>query len=129
MSKLNDCITNSDFKGFKIMHNGSGYFQMPFTEGMINLRTRTGPCNNWDGDINDRVSLDLCQHEYGVDAYIFMILEIEKKQGLGVGWILFDDLLKNSETIIENETVYLTIPIRALRKLDELTELTKGNKK
>jgi len=121
-------INNPDFKGFKVMHNGPNHFEIPLPKGKANLRTRAGACMNWDKDINASVSLDLTQHEPHIDGYIFSVLDWSKQQCIMLGWILFDDLFKKAGTLVENNTVYLTIPISKLRSTKELDEIHKSLK-
>lgn len=115
-------INTPDFKGFKIMHNGPNYFTGSFPRGKINIRSRAGASNNWRQDGDAFVSLNLREHEYHIDAYIFSILDLSHKKLAIVGWILFDELLQKAEAILEDETVYLTIPIKELRPVETLLD-------
>lgn len=128
----NEYINTSDFKGFKIMHNGPHALRGSFPNGTVSFRTRTGACDIWKGDKNGFVSLDLREHDYQIDAYAFLIYEMSKKQCVIIGWILFDELQEKAKVFLEDETVILAIPIKNLRQPEELTELlgpAKGNKK
>lgn len=118
-----------DFTDFKKMYDaGPSYLTGEFPKGKVNVRTLTGACERWNQNTNNLVSLDLKKHEYYIDIYGFLIYSLTERKMTIVGWMFFDDLLGKATEVIEDGTIYLTIPIRELRSPGEMTNLMKSVK-
>lgn len=123
---MTDYLNTSNFKGFRYMHNGPSVIKLPKCE--VALRSRTGEKENWKPITEDSVSLDLAQHEYGVDGYVFSVLDMTQELQHILGWIFFDELLEKGKSFLVDGTVILTITIGQLRDVRSLKQLTHQNK-
>lgn len=115
----------SDYTDFKNIQNGPSSFRGVFNKGEINLRVRTGHCENWNKNINNLIALNLSQHDYYIDGYAFCLYDLSLRKIFLFGWILFDELLKKADVFIENEDIYLTLPIRKLHSMESLKKEAK----
>jgi hypothetical protein len=106
-----------DYTDFKSMVNGPSILFSP--KHKINLRSRAGSCDHWNQNTENLVALDLREHTYNADAYAFSILDMANKRQFIVGWMLFDELINKSNVVIEDETIYLTIPIKSLHDMEK----------
>ena len=99
------------------MVNGPNVLVSP--KHKLNLRSRTGSCNLWNSNPENLVALDLAEHDFGIDVYIFSIYSLAERRLQLVGWILFDELINESGVVVEDKTIYLTIPIKKLHSLEK----------
>lgn len=115
-----------NFTDFKHMYGaGPSYFTVEFPKGKVNIRTLTGACDCWNQNIENLVALDLRKHEPHIDGYVFCIYSSDVRKAVLVGWILFDELLGEGQSLAEDGTIYLTIPIRELRSMKEFDRQAK----
>lgn len=119
-------LANQDFTDFKHMYGaGSSYLTGEFPKGKVNIRTLTGACDHWNENIENLVALDLRKHEYHIDIYVFCIYSLIEKRMAMVGWVFFDELLEKAQAVIEDESIYLTLPIKELYSPEEMHKLAK----
>lgn len=118
-----------DFTNYKELFNGPNALGGKTRDGVIGIRTRAGSCDNWNRNEENLVSLNIREHDLRVDAYAFVILDMVNNLSFTVGWIFFDELIEKAEAIFEDDTIYLTIPIKSLRSPEELTNFLKGKER
>jgi len=120
-------MKSNNYTNFKHMVNGPSYFTSYFKGKGTVVRVRTGECSFWNRDVNNLVALNLNEHEYVNDVYIFCMMDMEKSGGYMLGWIFFDELIYKAQPIFEDDTIYLTIPIKELHHMKKLVGLSKNN--
>jgi hypothetical protein len=109
------------------MVNGPSIFIGHLAKGEVRIKVRTGNCENWNRSEKNLVSINLCEHDIGhVDAYVFCIdPRSEQKEGKTIillGWIFFDELLDTGQSMIDEEGIYIAIPIEKLRPMETIKE-------
>ncbi len=114
-----------NFTDYKNLVNGPSVMVAKTDKGNVTTRVRTGSCDNWNGNENNLVSLDIRDHDKYVDQYVFTVLDMTNNEGFMVGWIFYDELIEKAEVVFEDDTIYLALPINKLRSAESLDKFLK----
>lgn len=112
-----------DFIEYQNMANGPSHFKAKFPNGEVIIRTRAGLVHDWNCNADNLIALDISEHDFSTDLYIFVLIDDITNRAYSMGWISFDELLEKSEPIFDKETIYLTIPINKLNPIEDFKKL------